>query len=264
MSQTQVGVVGHSQFYANSEIGNNNAGFHNSIYRGKNLGSAVTSDQYAAISAGTFDNLFIGDYWTINSITWRIAAFDYWLHCGDTECTTHHVLIVPDSNLLNGDGSSTHWMNKTDITTGGYVGSDFYTGSNSNTGKSQCISKVNSAFGSAHILSHRELLCNAVNNGSPSGWAWYDSTVEMMNESMVYGERAWGGQAANGYNVGNSKTQLPLFAFDPSKITNRADWWLRDVVSSAAFARVSGDGGAAYGSASATWVGVRPAFAIKA
>ena len=45
-----------------------NAGAHNAIYRGKNLGSAVTAAQWATIQAGTFKNLFIGDYWTINDV----------------------------------------------------------------------------------------------------------------------------------------------------------------------------------------------------
>ena len=26
------------------------------------------------------DDLFIGDYWTISGVNYRIAAFDYWLH----------------------------------------------------------------------------------------------------------------------------------------------------------------------------------------
>ena len=54
----------------------NNAGAHNAIYRGKNLGTSVTTAQYNAIKAGTFDDLYIGDYWVINGKTWRIAAFD--------------------------------------------------------------------------------------------------------------------------------------------------------------------------------------------
>ena len=54
----------------------NNAGAHNAIYRGKSLGSTVTDAQWTAIGAGTFDGLYIGDYWTIGNITYRIAAFD--------------------------------------------------------------------------------------------------------------------------------------------------------------------------------------------
>src|SRR5699024_9521029 len=69
------------------------AGAHNSVYRGKNLGASVTAEQYAAIAAGTFDDLYIGDYWTIGGVTYRIAAFDYYLHTGDTPCTDHHAVI---------------------------------------------------------------------------------------------------------------------------------------------------------------------------
>ena len=46
-----------------------NAGSHNSIYRGKNLGSSVTQEQWNAIEAGTFDDLYIGDYWVIGGVT---------------------------------------------------------------------------------------------------------------------------------------------------------------------------------------------------
>ena len=259
-TQTQrVGVVGHTQFKASAALANQNAGYHNSIYRGKKLGTSVSADQYSQISAGTFDDMFIGDYWEINSVIWRIAAFDYWLHDGDTECTTHHVLIVPDSNL------ATAKMNNSNTTTGGYVGCDFYTAANSNTGKATAKTAIEGAFGSAHILSHRQLLSNAVTNGVASGWAWYDSTIDLMSESMVYGAPISGAQKTGdtNFNIGIDKTQLPLFQHEPSRICNCASWWLRDVVSAANFARVSSDGRASYHGASDSY-GVRPAFAIRA
>lgn len=59
---------------------------HRNIYRGKSLGTSVTAAQKAAIANGTFDDLFIGDYWTIGSIKYRIADMDYWLNCGDSCC----------------------------------------------------------------------------------------------------------------------------------------------------------------------------------
>ena len=234
-----------------------NAGSHNSIYRGKYLGSSVSSAQWTAIKNGTFDDLFVGDYWTINGVNWRIAGFNYWYNTGDTNCTKNHVVIVPDSNLASAK------MNDTNTTAGAYVGSDFYTGNNSNTGKATAVTAINNAFGSAHILSHRELLATATSNGAPSNWALYDSTVELMNEQMVYGSRAWGNQAGagNGFDVGVDKSQLPLFQHDHSRICNRAAWWLRSVVSGSTFARVSYDGGATDYNASYS-LGVRPAFGI--
>ena len=254
----------------NSKTVGDNAGGHNSIFRGKNLGSSFTSAQQAAISSGRFDDLFIGDYWTINSITWRIAAFDYWYNTGDTNCTTHHAVIVPDSNLLSSDGSTTHWINTSNTTEGGYMGTGWYTGENAdgtaNTGKSQCLSKAESAFGSGHILQHREYLSNAVANGYVSGEAWTDSKIELMNESMVYGNRFFE-NVINGTNIPAAYTidkgQLPLFALAPQYIYKRASWWLRSVVSSTDFAYVTYDGLCYYYHASNAWVGLRPAFGIK-
>jgi hypothetical protein len=216
----------------------NNAGAHNGIYRGKYLGTEVTAEQWAAIADGTFKDLFIGDYWIINDVTWRIAAFDYWLHCGDEECTNHHVLIVPDTNLYDAK------MNNSTSTTGAYVGSAMYT-ANLATAKTM----INNAFGSAHILNHRVYLSNAMEAKSDptyeSAGSWYDSTVELMNEKMVYGTDAYHNVEANGttpINMTIDKSQLPLFALEPSRICNRKMWWLRDAVNSSSFALVHSNG----------------------
>ncbi len=247
-----------------------NAGFHNSIYRGKNLGTSYTAAQQAAVAAGTFDDMFIGDYWVIDGVTWRIAAFDYWLGYGDAACNTHHIVIVPDSNLLTADGSTTHFMNTSNTTTGGYVGSGFYSGTNadnsSNTAKTQCKNKAKNAFGSGHILTHREYLTNAITSGYASAGAWYDSDVELMNEAMVYGSAFFTPHNSLGATIPNTHTidhsQLPLFALNHKHICNRADWWLRDVVSATHFAFVDLDGNCDSHGASNAYIGVRPAFGI--
>lgn len=231
-----------------------NAGAHNAIYRGKNLGSTVTAAQYAAIAAGTFDDLFIGDYWVIGGVTYRIAAFDYYYNTGDTACTTHHVTLVPDSNMY------THCMNDTNVTTGGYVGSKMY-----KEGLNQAKTTIQSAFGAAHILTHRNLLTNAVTEAYASAGSWYDSTVELMTEQNVYGGKVFGNIScgtALPYSYTVDKSQFPLFAHRPDLIGNRAWYWLRDVVSAASFAYVGGNGRAAYDNASGA-DGVRPAFSIK-
>lgn len=231
----------------------NNAGSHNAIYRGKSLGSSVTAAQFAAIKAGTFDDMYIGDYWTINGVNYRIAAFDYYYQTGDTSCTTHHVVLVPDGNMY------THYMNDTNITTGAYVGSKMYT-----EGLTQAKETINAAFGSAHILNHRQYLQNAVTDGYASGGSWYDSTVELMTEQNVYGCKIFG-NVSNGTALPNSytvdKSQYPLFAFRPDMISNRAWFWLRDVVSASFFAYI-GSGGHAGCDYASNANGVRPAFSI--
>ena len=226
------------------------AAAHNCIYRGKNLGTSVTAEQYAAISSGKFTDLYIGDYWVIKGVTYRIAAFDYYYNCGDTNFTKHHAVIVPDTSLYKAQ------MNTSNVTTGGYTGSAMY-----KSNLAQAKTTIKAAFGSAHVLTKRELLTNAVNGNTPSGWAWFDSDVELMNEVQVYGSVAWGAHDGNGYNVASGDGQFPLFMFDRTKLHNREDYWLRDVSSATDFSYVSRGGNASgYGASSSN--GVRPAFCI--
>lgn len=226
------------------------AAAHNCIYRGKNLGTSVTEEQYAAISSGKFTDLYIGDYWVINGVTYRIAAFDYYYNCGDTNFTKHHVVIVPDTSLYKAQ------MNTSNVTTGGYTGSAMY-----KSNLAQAKTTIKAAFGSAHVLTKRELLTNAVNGNTPSGWAWFDSDVELMNEVQAYGSVAWGAHDGNGYNVASGDGQFPLFMFDRTKLHNREDYWLRDVSSATYFSNVS-DTGYANGNDASNSFGVRPAFCI--
>ena len=124
---------------------------HNGIYRGKQIGTTVSSAQYDAIAAGTFTDMYIGDYWKIGGVNYRIVAFDYYRRCGDGtehnnpshtwtdannvvhtipirgDITLHHVTIMPDTPLYN------FKMNNTNTTNGGYgsslmrVGTTVYT-----------------------------------------------------------------------------------------------------------------------------------------
>lgn len=241
----------------------NNAGAHNAIYRGKSLGSTVTTAQYAAIKAGTFDDLYIGDYWTIGGVNYRIAAFDYYLNSGDTSCTTHHVVIVPDTCLYNAQMHNTssggYEAGAANTTAGGYVGSDMY-----KSNLEQAKTTIKSAF-SGHVLKHRIYLTNAVANGRASGGAWCDSEVDLMCEQMVYGSGIFS-PVSDGSNVPSNyrveKSQLPLFQHEPSRICNRAAWWLRDVITASSFAYVDNYGHANYSYASHS-CGVRPAFCIS-
>lgn len=224
------------------------------IFRGKNLGTSMTSAQKAEIKASTFKGMFPGDYWESGGHVWRIVDLNYWLNSGDTPCTTPHLVVMPDAPLYDAV------MNDTNVTTGGYVGSKMYTVNLANA-----KTLVNAAFGSANILNHRELLVNAVSNGCPSGGSWYDSTVELPNEPMMYGSYMIvpandGSTIPYRYTI--DKTQLALMAMYPRFINPaRRHQWLRDVVSGADFASVNrgGDSNHYYASNS---LGVRPVFGV--
>ena len=227
----------------------NNAGFHNSIFRGKNLGTSLTAAQSAAIQAGTFDDMFIGDYWVIGGYNWRIGMFDPWYKVGDTNFATHHLGIIPDTILYNAQ------YNSTNTTEGGYVGSALYSGIGT------ARTTVKNAFGAAHVPTHRILLPATCTGGKYTSCAWRDEDIMLMTEVMVYGARAWGAPGNNGYSVASQDCQWPLFALSPQHRHTRQSYWLQDVASASRFACV-GTSGYASTYAASNSIGVRPAFAL--
>ena len=256
-------MVGNKFTIEAKDGGLSNAGAHNSIFRGKNLGSSVSVAQYQAIAAGTFEDLYIGDYWVIGGVNYRIAAFDYYLTTGDTACTKHHAVIVPDTQLytaqMHNTPSGGYETGGANTTEGGYVGSDMY-----KTNLEKAKTTIKNAF-AGHVLKHRLYLTNAVSNGRASAGLWADSEVDLMTEQMVYGCGVFspvsdGSSVPTNYRIG--KSQLPLFTFRPDLISNRQWYWLRDVVSAAYFASVLNYGNAYYSAASLA-NGVRPAFLIS-
>ena len=235
------------------------AGYHNSIFRGKNVTSYLTDGTlFTRISSGSFEDLFVGDYIVKNNITWRIAGFDVYLHKGDTELTKHHAIIVPDKHL------TTAQMNSSNTTVGGYVASSMYT----NTLPSILDTYITPVFGS-HVIEIRNLLTKGINatgynryginSGCSNDWAWYSRKVDLMNEVQVFGSIVW---SSSGYETGSDNCQLPLFRLAPEFITNRSYWyWLRNITNASCFANVYYHGYGGNGNASATG-GVRPCFYI--
>ena len=230
---------------------------HRMVFRGKQIGTSLTAEQRTAIQSGTFEDLWLGDYWLINGVNWRIADFNYWYNRGDQALTSNHVVVVPDTNL------GTAKMNSTSTTTGGYTGSEMYT-----TNLEPAKTTVTNAFGE-NVLTHREYLINGVTSGVPTAGAWTDSKVDLMNEPMVYGAYV-NTPASNGTVTAkrytNSATQLALFQLCPQFInaaipTQRVGYWLRDVVSAERFSRVT-DYGPVLDTAASLEYGIRPAFAV--
>ena len=223
---------------------------HNSMFRGKCLGTSVTAEQYAEIANGTFRDMYIGDYWYINDITWRIADFDYWLGTGDVACTTHHIVIVPDSYL------STYRFNATNDTTGGYLGSELYT-----TNMTYAKNHVNNAFGSAHVLSHRDFYSNAVADGHASAGIWVDSDVDLMSEQMVYGSSVCSYEGRL-FEIGVDKSQLSLFRLKQSHARRSYSDWLRGIRNAERFA-IAGSYGLPDSDFASTSYRIRPCFGLK-
>ena len=209
------------------------------------LGSSLTSAQSTAIRAGNFEDTKVEDYWIFTNVsytylnesnqtvsdtysgTMRVADCDYYLNTGDTPLTTHHVVVIPDTNMFYAQ------MNATNTTPGGYVGSKMRT---TYLRRAEAIFKA--CFGENHVLKHREYLVNAVTSSKESAGAWYDSYVELMDERMVFGSVSY----ANTSLPSVSNKQLTLFKNNSEYIATGSWYWLRNVASGAGFARVDGGG----------------------
>ena len=247
-----------------------NAGTHNALFRGRDITDYWTSGgMYAAIAAGTVTGIYPGDYIrvpiTVNGATTTydivIGDCDYHLHRGDAETTAHHVLAFTRIHI------GKEHMNATNTTAGGYIGSDMW-----KTILPKYTTAIKNAFGSSHILTHRELLSNAESDtiasaagagwsGGSTGWGWYDVDVNLFNEPMVYGCRPFSSSA---FDVGDCNTQVAAMIHDKSLSFTRSCWyWLRAVVSFSYFAIAHSDGFADYASASAGIGGVRVYFLLK-
>lgn len=166
------------------------AAAHNVFYRGKDLTSYWESGEMSkAIQAGTFTDIYPGDYITkavtVNGTTytvkWEVADLDYFLHTGEAETTAHHVVMLA-SKAYHVNVS----MNSTNTTEGGYVGSNMW-----KTIIPYHSTGIQNAFGSAHVLSHQELLTTAVSTtatsaagagfvGSSTNWAWTSVLANIM------------------------------------------------------------------------------------
>ena len=213
-----------------------NSGYHNSIYRGKDISSnEADGSMYTNIANGTFDDIFVGDYFTktINGTSYvlRVAGCDLYLNRSDTALTAHHIAVIPDTVL--GD----YPMHDAATTGGGYVGTKMYTDT-----LPLWDGYFSTAFGT-HLLTLRELMVNEIASGMPSGWSWFGRKTIIMTLEEVAGCNAFGAYYTwYPYNIGISYGQLPLFRLSPDKICIRHTYWLRNMVSSSLLSTITDTG----------------------
>lgn len=210
---------------------------HRNIFRGKHLGESITDEQLTAIRDGTFDGLYIGDYWEKDGTIYRIADINYWKGVGYQESVQKpHILIVPDTALGSGQ------MHTSNSTSGGYKSSTMKT-----VRLNQIANSLPDAFKNI-LISHRMF----------SDGTWINASVDLMNEVMVHGTYI----CTDHSNKQTSDTQqLALFRHVPELKTIGANYWLRNLSSAQTYTLVSQYGDASSDMATSTY-GIRPVFAI--
>lgn len=237
---------------------------HANIFRGQSLGE-LNATHIANIQNGSFHDMFIGDYFSINGSSYVIADINYKKGHGDTTPLGNHLLLMPtdwsktSTQTLAPDGKTTHYMNDTDTTAGGFAGSKLY-----KTYLPQIQQKLEADFGN-HLLNFREIISTHVDDsGAPDQVEWRDTKVMIPSETMVYGTMG-NGNNKNGlwYNVGDDATQLALMRLNSEERNfHRQAIWLRDIHSASEFVYADTGGNACWNSASSTWYGVRAFFLI--
>lgn len=217
----------------------------NGIYRGKNLGTIASQSALEtflsehSVTDETFNDLYLGDYFTISDGTynkaWQIAGFDFAYNMGsmDTKArTVHHLAMFPRTQL------TTSVMNETATTEGGYYNCYLRT-----TVLPEILTALQGVLGESHIIGYRDTVSTAVSTtaasafvpswtGCASSWSLIENTyIELMSMDLVYGNRY------NLYDGSYFSKPLPIFNFvNWSQASNRCNAWLRDVASSTSFA----------------------------
>lgn len=246
-------------------ISEDKATSHRNIYRGKNLGNVFTDEQKAAISSGTFEDLYVGDYWEINGYKWRIVDINYWMKANRPindvfHLDVNHLTIMPDLPVINSVA---------------YNSTNNAEGYRNSTIRSVTVSTVydivKQAFGDDNILRKKEGLLNSVGTNSNGGLTSGSTTVETMVEVPTY-ESFFGNMPlilpgvvtsifTNNYLENN--IQLAAFRLNPLIIINsEIGIWCRDIRSTTHSIYVSSR--RLYGEAGCTetWCGIRPIFGI--
>ena len=223
--------------------------------RGNYLGSSLSSDQKTAINNGSFSGLFLGDYWAINGIDWKIVDFDYWWPA----LNVHHLAIMPRTSLYSGT------MNNGNITTGAYVGSSMFI-----SGLNTALTTIATAFGDINKIPNRTGNFNNATN--PSTGIITTATpktvrIELPSEEMIFGTKFISNQGYLPAGADHMPSrygwkQLAYYQIISTHNSNDStNYWTRDVANQFAFVGVDSNGDAKPIDAGATY-GVRPIFAL--
>lgn len=210
---------------------------HRNTFRGKCLGESITEEQLTAIQDGRFYDLYVGDYWEINEVKYRIADINYWRNVGYPEQVQKpHILIVPDTTLESGQ------MNTGNSTAGGYRNSAMKA-----TRLNQIADSLPDTFKNI-LISHRMF----------SDGTWINASVDLMSEVMVHGTYIC---TDNNSRQTSDTQQLSLFRLCPELKSIGQNYWLRNVAGSQTYTLISQYGDASTDAATSTY-GIRPVFAV--
>lgn len=188
---------------------------HTGGIRGQNLGSSYTADQKAAIAAGTFDDIYVGDYWEISGIKYYIVDIDYYLGYGNpTPTSEHHVIVLPDK-VLSAQGYA--------MDTPYYAASSVFS-----TYLPAIASQLETLFGSYLISQPMTLFAS-----STSSWINAKCVLPSMIQLQGYSQQI-------SHNLIQQKSEMfAYFRYKKDLFAADQRYWLRDTEGSGTYAFVT-------------------------
>lgn len=228
---------------------------HRNIWRNNDLGTSVSAQQYQAISSGKFNNIYVGDYWTINGVKWQVVDLDYFYKSGDNKFTRHHAVIMPTKSIDFSvyEDTRSNWN--------GYFNSKLYKSALGNARNT-----INNAF-SGHVIEHKEGGTYERDGTGISGafnCRSENTTISLASTCYIYGDYFFSALTYNGQYPIIYNGQFAAFRMNGQAMLTGDDdieWWLRDPVSTTGFACVTSNRLVNWGWADSV-KGIRPYFLI--
>ena len=240
---------------------NNDPNLKRVITRGKNLGTTITPAQKTAIKNGTFENLWLGDYWQYNenSCKWIIVDFDRTLDYMYGE-DQHRITVMSDRNLGIDNIGGPGWFN------GGWnstkMRNDYANGMNRFASALQVFDSSNFRTIPVHEPHGYTNTGNSWER-TETDWRWEFPQVTIPSEFEMFGSSILHNRI-NGDD--NTVMQVPRqFSYFRvgNPVPNPAEtFWLRDQITKTRFALYYGNQRRITWGEGVDKYGVRPIFSI--
>lgn len=202
---------------------------HNHLYRGKNLGTSYTASQKEEVSNGTFNDMWLGDYWNVGGNKWYICGFNI---MGSPTYSENHIVIMGDDLAQNIKWDSTQ--------SGSNMGKIAYT--QSTIYKVDLPNYVSNSIPStfkSNLYEREEYLVTAKDattfKTTSSSWIKVSANVPRISNilgvpntfSWVDEKNSW--KSGIDPSLANSGGKFPIFNFvKPYKILGSNTFWLQD------------------------------------
>lgn len=189
---------------------------HKSIYRGKNLGTSVTSAQSDTIKNGKFHDIWLGDYWEIGNVKYYVADFDYYYGGARNSSISHHVLVWPSNTF----GEAQAFNTTGDLSSIGYANSTVRQALQGSAGDTTAYTTISTAFAN-HLVTYNDYLSTGIQKDYDQSIGWslqtsvVECTIELPSVGMLFPSVVTQAHAGGYATIPSCETQFALLSLKP-------------------------------------------------